>query len=68
MSLVNNVLKPLAEGAVIPLGLTAAASVRDAVIYMKIFGFGCPSDLAPCMTTSIISHKEMNYIVKDNSE
>ena len=31
----KNVLKALAKSALIPLGLTAAASARDAVIYKK---------------------------------
>ena len=33
----KNILKALAKSALIPLGLTAAASARDAVIYKKQF-------------------------------
>ena len=38
--LIGNVLKPLAKSALIPLGLTAAASVTDAAIHKKMFGCG----------------------------
>ena len=40
----------------IPLGLTAAASARDAAIQKKIFGSG--------RTVLIIFNDEMNYIMK----
>ena len=46
LSLMKNVLKSLAKSALIPLGLTAAASTTDAAIQKKIFGSG--------MTTLII--------------
>ena len=36
--LIQNVPKPLAKSVLIPLGLTAAASTTDAVIYQKMFG------------------------------
>ena len=64
LSLTKNVLKPLAKSVLIPLGLTAAASTIDAAIRQKIFGSGCPSDLALHTTTLIISNEEMNYIMK----
>ena len=35
LPLIKNVIKPLAKRVLIPLGLTAAASVADAVIYKK---------------------------------
>ena len=38
LSLMKNVLKPLAKSVLIPLGLTAAASVTDAAIHKKMFG------------------------------
>ena len=38
LSLVGNVLKPLAKSVLIPLGLTAAASTTDAAIHKKMFG------------------------------
>ena len=50
----KNVLKPLAECVLIPLGLTASAT--DAAIQKKIFGSG--------MTTLIISNEEMDDIMK----
>ena len=62
--LIGNVLKPLAKTILIPLGLTAAASVIDAAIHKKMFGSGFPSDLASHNTTSIISNEEMNDIMK----
>ena len=34
----KNVLKPLAESVLIPLGLTAAASATYAAIHRKMFG------------------------------
>ena len=52
----KNVLKPLAKSVLIPLGLTASASVTDAAIHKKIFGSG--------VTTLIISNEEMNDIMK----
>ena len=64
LSLMKNVLKPLAKSVLIPLGLTAAASATDAAINMKRFGYDCHSDLASCKTTLIISNKEMNEIMK----
>ena len=47
--LMKNVLKPLAQSVLMPLGLTAAAAAAatDAAIHRKIFGSGTgPSDLA----------------------
>ena len=35
LSLIKNVMKPLAKSVLIPLGLTAAASVEDAEIHKK---------------------------------
>ena len=61
----KSVLKPLAKRVLILLRLTAAtvaaaAATRDAAIHKKIFESGCPSDLALCNTTLIISNEEMN--------
>ena len=62
MLLIGNVLKPLTNGFLIPLGLTASAT--NAAIHMKMFGSGThPSDLAS-RTTLIISNEEMNDIMK----
>ena len=55
LPLTKNLIKPLAKSALIPLGLTAAASVADAVIHNKIFGSGT--------TTLIISNNEMKDII-----
>ena len=38
LPLMKNVLKPLAKSVLIPLGLTAAATVTDAAIHKKMFG------------------------------
>ena len=54
--LMKNVLKQLAKSVLIPLGLSAAASPRDAAIQKKIFG----SD----MTTLILSNEEVNDVMK----
>ena len=66
LPLINNVIKPLAKSALIPLGLTAAASAADAEIHKKILGSGRPLDLAPPHnnTTLIISNDEIDYILK----
>ena len=36
----KNLLKPLAQGILIPLGLTAAASAADEAVHKKMFGSG----------------------------
>ena len=54
--LIGYVLKPLAESALIPLGLTAAASATDGAIHKKMFRSGT--------TILIISNEEMNDIMK----
>ena len=56
MPLTGNVLKPLVESVLIPLGLTAAASATDAAIHKKMLGSGT--------TTIIISNEKMNDIMK----
>ena len=56
LSLIGNVLKPLAKSVLIPLGLSAAASATDAAIHKKISGSG--------NTTLIISNEEMNDIMQ----
>ena len=56
LSLIGNVLKPLAKSILMPLGLAvAAASVTDAPIHKKIFGSG---------TTTKIYNEEINDIMK----
>ena len=52
LSLMKDVLKPSVKSLLIPVGLTAEASVKDAAIHKKIFG--------SAMTTLIISNEEMN--------
>ena len=54
--LIKNVIKPLAKSVLIPLGLTAVASVADAGIHKKILGSE--------NTTQIISNNEMEDIIK----
>ena len=61
----KNVPKPLANGVLIPLGLTAAASAADAAIHKKIFRSGRGlSELASCNAILIISNEEIKYIWK----
>ena len=54
--MLENVLKPLAKDFLISLGLTAAASTRDAAIHKKMIG----SD----MIALIISNEEINDIME----
>ena len=64
LSLIGNVIKPLAKSVLIPLGLTAATSVTDTAIHKKTFGSGTRLlDLAKQLTL-IISNEEMNDIMK----
>ena len=56
LSLIGNVLKPLATSVLIPLGLTAAATATNAAIHKRTFG--------SCFTTLITSNEEMNDIMK----
>ena len=60
LTLIGNVLKPLAKSVLISLGYSS----EDAAIHQKIFGsVRRPSDLASC-TTLITSNEEMNDIIK----
>ena len=61
LSLIKNVIKPLAKSILIPQGLTAAASAADAGIHTKILGSG---HNRPSSTTLIISNNEMEDIIK----
>ena len=66
LSLIKNVVKPLAKSVLTPLGLTAAASAADAGIHKKILRSGrrhFPSS-APHNTTLIILNNEMEDIIK----
>ena len=56
LPLMKNVITALAKSALIPLGLTAAASSADAGIHKKILGSG--------NTTLIISNKDMEDLIK----
>ena len=56
MPLIGNGLKQSAKSVLIPLGLTAAASVTAAIIHEEIFGSG--------VTTLIISNEEINDTMK----
>ena len=67
LPLIKNVIKPLAKSALIPLGLTAAASVVDAGIHKKILGSGRRHSSSSALhntTTLIISNNEMEDIIK----
>ena len=54
-------IKPLAKGVLIPLGLTAAASAADVGIHKKILGSG---HNRPSSTTLIIPNDEIEDIIK----
>ena len=56
LSLIGNVLKPLAKSILIPSGSTAAAAATDAAIHKKMFGLGT--------TILIISNEEINDIMR----
>ena len=66
LPLISNVIKPSAKIALIPLGLTAAASAEDAGIHKKILGSDKhPSDSASHNNTIlIILNDEMKGIIK----
>ena len=59
LPLIRNLIKPLAENLLIPLGLTAATSAADAGIHKKLY------DLSIIILhLLIISNKEMEDIIK----
>ena len=60
LPLIKSVIKPLAKGVLVPLGLTAAASAADAGIHKKILGSGSDHN----NTILIISNDEMDDILK----
>ena len=66
LPLIKNIIKPLAKSVLIPLRLTAAASVADAGIHKKVLVSGKRSlDLdLPNNTTLTISNDEMKGIIK----
>ena len=70
LPLIKNVIKPLAESFLIPLGLTAAASVADPGIHKKILGSGQNRPLSFAShsnlpsTTLIISNNDMEDLIK----
>ena len=61
--LMKNVIKPLAKSILIPLGLTAAASVADAGIHKKISGSGNNNNNNN-NTILIISNDEMKKLIE----
>ena len=62
LPLIKNMIKPLARSVLIPLGLTAAASVAHAGIRKKLLGSGYNNN--NITTTIIISDNEMEDIIK----
>ena len=59
LPLMKSIIKPLAKSVLVPLELTAAASVADAGIHKKILGFGHNNN-----STLIISNDEMDDTLK----
>ena len=67
LSLIKNVIKPLAKSVLIPLGLAAVASAADAGVHKKILGSGrrhSSSSASHNTATVIISNDEMEDIIK----
>ena len=64
LPLIKNAVKPLANSALIPLGLTAAAPAADAEIHEKILGSGNNNNNNNNNTTLIISNNEIEDIIK----
>ena len=63
LSLIGNVLKPLAKNVLIPLRLIAPTSATNAVFHKKIFRLGRrPSDFPACVRTLIISNDIMKIV------
>ena len=62
LPLIKNVIKPLAKSVLIPLELTATASVADVGIHKRILGSGRSS--APKTTTLMISNDKLKDIIK----
>ena len=60
LSLIKNVVTPLAKNVFIPLGLNAAASAADGGIHKKILGSGKQNNT----TTLILSIDKMKDIIK----
>ena len=56
-------LTPLAKNALVPLGLTAAASATDAAIQNKSFVSGGPLDIGK-WTALVFSNEDLNNIMK----
>ena len=56
LPLMDNVLKPLVQRVLIPLGLAVSASAKDAAIHKITFG--------SVYTTLIISNEKINDIMK----
>ena len=56
LSLLEDILKPLAKSVLVPLGLTAAGLATDVAIHKQMFGSG--------FTTLIISTEGMNDSMK----
>ena len=63
LSLIGNVLKPLAKNILIPLGSTAAASGLGAAIHKKMFGSGF---ITRCSDLDC-SHEESGLLIKSVS-
>ena len=62
--LMKNVLIPLANSCLLPLGLSAGMSAADVAVQKKIYESGSPLDLASRTTALTISNENMTKIVK----
>ena len=65
LSLIGNVLRPLAKSILIPLTLTAGtAGATDAVLHKKMFGSGARAPDVASPTILSISNEKMNDFMK----
>ena len=64
LPLMKSVLTSLGKSVLIPLGLSAGMPAVNAAIQKKIYGSGCPLDLASSAAALIISNEEMEDIMK----
>ena len=64
--MIKNVIRPLAESVLIPLGLTTSTSAVDAGIHKKILASGRhhSSSSTPHNTTLSISNDKIKYFIE----
>ena len=75
LPLMKSAIKPLAKSALIPLGLTVAASAADAGMHKKILGSGhnttflmISNDEMEDILKTVRSHEDSGLLLKEVSE